>query len=175
MFIPAKADKWGLTAILLFIVILSTCVSAQMSFQGSPLINAILITVEYSFLRTFFFIARSMVRSFRIFIENFLKSFLCEDFPAIKHPVNKLIVFSTNLIYWEVCSNHFFHYIKEFYFYDDVIFHWDISHFLWKSHRNNYCLRSENWIWSLKNPRLFEPELGSSGLRSKKKFKDLLL
>ena len=56
-----KANKWGLLSLLAFTVILSTCVSAQMMINDSPLYNAVLMTIEYSFLRTFFFISRSIV------------------------------------------------------------------------------------------------------------------
>lgn len=55
-----KANKWGLTSLLGLIVVLSTCISGQMMVKGSPLSNAIIMTIEYSFLRTFFFISRSM-------------------------------------------------------------------------------------------------------------------
>lgn len=55
-----KANKYGLTILLGFIVILSTLISGQMMMNDSPLSNAIMMTIEYSFLRTFFFISRSM-------------------------------------------------------------------------------------------------------------------
>ena len=53
--------KHGLNAILFFIVLLSSCISGQMAVDNGDYWNAIFMTIEYSFLRTFFFIARSMV------------------------------------------------------------------------------------------------------------------
>ena len=70
-----KANKYGLNCLLLFIVVLSSAISAQMTWNDSPIWNAVLMTIEYSFLRTFFFISRSMVSTVTFSITGFLLSF----------------------------------------------------------------------------------------------------
>ena len=55
-----KSEVHGLTVLLAFAVILSVVISLQMCLKGS-MANAIAVVIEFSFLRTVFFITRSMV------------------------------------------------------------------------------------------------------------------
>lgn len=57
----AKSNAHALNCLLLLVVILSTTISTQSTRKDTPIWNAVLMTIEYSFLRTIFFITRSMV------------------------------------------------------------------------------------------------------------------
>ena len=57
----AKSNAHALNCLLLLVVILSATISTQSTGKDTPIWNAVLMTIEYSFLRTIFFITRSMV------------------------------------------------------------------------------------------------------------------
>ena len=57
----AKSNGHALNCLLLLVVILSATISTQSTGKDTPVSNAVLMAIEYSFLRTIFFITRSMV------------------------------------------------------------------------------------------------------------------
>ena len=57
----AKSNAYALNCLLLLVVILSAIISTQSTGKDTPIWNPVLMTIEYSLLRTTFFITRSMV------------------------------------------------------------------------------------------------------------------
>ena len=56
-----KSNAHALNVLLLLVVLLSAAISTQSTSKGTSMSNAVLMAIEYSFLRTIFFITRSMV------------------------------------------------------------------------------------------------------------------
>ena len=57
----AESNKHAVNCLLSLVVILSGIISIQTAKKNTSIPNAVLLTIEYSLLRTIFFIARSMV------------------------------------------------------------------------------------------------------------------
>ena len=79
----AKSNAHALNCLLLLVVILSATISTQSTGKDTPIWNPVLMTIEYSFLRTVFFITRSMVwLSYIHFLICFFIQYLFEYFPS---------------------------------------------------------------------------------------------